>query len=134
MKHKFYFTIGLVLFMQLAWSQKKETAGAAIEWEMQAHDFGDITEGEKVEFIYKFTNTGTEPLMITNVQVTCGCTTPKGWPRDPVKPGDKGELPIQFDSAGKFGRQHKVITVVSNAADGNSQITFSANVLEKKIN
>ena|SRR5260221_11268049 len=109
-------------------------ASATIAWEKNIHDFGDILQGEKVEHTFKFVNTGTEPLVITNVQVTCGCTTPKGWPRDPINQGEKAEIIVQFNSAGKIGRQNKVVTVVSNAIGGNSQITFSANVLEKKIN
>ncbi|MBS1951033.1 MAG: hypothetical protein OJF59_002932 [Cytophagales bacterium] len=106
--------------------------GAAITWEKSYFDFGDVVKGKKVEHIFKFTNTGTEPLIITNVEVTCGCTTPKGWPRDPIFPGSKAELIIQFDSTNKIGRQNKVVVVVSNAAAGNSQVTFSANVLEDK--
>jgi hypothetical protein len=109
------------------------TTGAAITWEKNTHDFGEITEGEKVEHTFKFTNTGTEPLVITNVQVTCGCTTPKGWPRDPIASGKKAELIVQFNSTGKIGRQNKVVTVISNATGGNSQITFTATVLGKKI-
>lgn len=119
---------------QYTLAQQKPITGAAIEWEVKTHDFGDIPEGEKVEYTYEFTNTGSEPLIITNVQVTCGCTTPKGWPRDPIKPGGRGEIPIQFNSTGKLGRQNKVITIISNASAGNSQVTFSANVLEKKQN
>ncbi len=106
--------------------------GAAITWEKTMFDFGDIYQGEKVQHIFRFENTGNEPLIITNVEVTCGCTTPRGWPRDPIMPGARAELEVQFNSAGKFGRQNKVVTVVSNAAAGNSQITFSANILEKR--
>src|SRR5258707_15844859 len=112
-----------------------QTKGPAITWDKNTHDFGDITQGEKVEYTFKFTNSGTEPLVITNVEVTCGCTTPKGWPRDPVNPGGRGEITVQFDSSHKIGRQNKVSTVVSNAVSGISQITISVNVLEKrKIN
>ncbi|GHN02958.1 hypothetical protein WSM22_44470 [Cytophagales bacterium WSM2-2] len=109
-----------------------QTSGPTISWDKDTHDFGDIIQGEKVEHVFKFTNAGSEPLIITNVEVTCGCTTPRGWPRDPIKPGDKGEITVQFDSAHKFGRQNKVATVISNVTSGKSQITFSANVLEKK--
>ena len=137
MKSTFTYPLFLVALFsfQNSIAQKNDViTGATIEWEKKSHDFGDITEGEKVEYVYKFTNKGTEPLIITNVQVTCGCTTPKGWPRDPVMPGGKGEIPVQFNSLGKSGRQNKVVTIVSNAVEGNSQITFSANVLEKKPN
>lgn len=106
--------------------------GAIITWEKSTFDFGDIYQGEKVQHIFRFENTGNEPLIITNVEVTCGCTTPRGWPRDPIMPGAKAEIEVQFNSAGKFGRQNKVVTIVSNASAGNSQITFTANILEKR--
>ena len=113
--------------------QQPAQKGPAITFEKKTHDFGDIVQGDKVEETFHFANTGTEPLIITNVQVTCGCTVPKGWPRDPIMPGGKGELTIAFNSAGKMGKQNKVVTIVSNAvnADG-SQISFTTNVLEKK--
>lgn len=108
--------------------------GAAITWEITSFDFGDIYQGEKVQHVFRFVNSGNEPLIITNVEVTCGCTTPRGWPRDPIMPGAKAEIEVQFNSSGKFGRQNKVVTIVSNASAGNSQITFTANILEKRPN
>jgi Protein of unknown function (DUF1573) len=118
----------------LAAQSSTEIKGSAITWEKSEHDFGDITQGDKVHYTFRFVNTGTEPLIITNVEVTCGCTVPKGWPRDPILPGNKGELEVMFNSSGKFGKQNKVVTIVSNAALGNSQVMFSANILEKKPN
>jgi Protein of unknown function (DUF1573) len=118
----------------LAAQSPAEIKGPALTWEKTQHDFGDINQGDKVHHTFKFVNTGTDPLIITNVEVTCGCTVPKGWPRDPILPGDKGELQVMFNSAGKSGKQNKVVTVVSNATLGNSQVTFSANILEKKPN
>ncbi len=131
---KISFLLFLFLYFTLASNSLAQDAhlGATLIWERNAHDFGDIFQGDKVEHTFKFTNTGSEPLIITNVQVTCGCTTPKGWPRDPVNGGGKGEIIVQFDSTNKIGRQNKVVTVVSNAAGANSQVTFSANVLEKR--
>ncbi|MGE0772437.1 MAG: DUF1573 domain-containing protein [Cyclobacteriaceae bacterium] len=122
--------IALAAYSQVNAPQKKD--GPAIAFEQATFDFGDLTQGDRVEHTFKFTNTGSKPLIITNVEVTCGCTTPKGWPRDPIQPGGKGELLIAFNSAGKYGRQNKVVTVVSNSVEGNSQVTFTANVLEKK--
>ncbi len=108
-------------------------SGPMITWEYATFDFGDIVQGERVEHTFKFTNTGNAPLVITNVQVTCGCTTPKGWARDPIPPGGESEITLAFNSAGKFGRQRKVVTIVSNASnsEGDNQIIFVANVLSK---
>jgi hypothetical protein len=118
-------------FAQGTQTEKKD--GPVLTWDKKTHDFGDIVQGDKVETTYYFTNTGNEPLIITNVQVSCGCTTPKGWPRDPIAPGGKGELSISFNSAGKMGKQNKPLTIISNAInpDGGS-VSFTTNVLEKK--
>jgi len=129
------FSVLLIAFLiveGLSTVSAQTLTGAAITWEDTAYDFGEIVAGDKVEHTFKFSNKGTEPLVITNVQVTCGCTTPKGWPRDPIAPGKKAELVVQFNSAGKIGRQNKVVTVISNAVEGNSQVTFTATVLKKK--
>lgn len=107
--------------------------GAYITWQADSHDFGDITEGDKIEYVYKFTNSGTQPLVITNIEVTCGCTTPKGWPRDPIGPGGKGEFTVAFNSSGKTGRVTKVIRVISNATNANNQVTFTATVTARKV-
>src|SRR5882762_1370252 len=133
---KYFFLLIVLAFAAEGFAQATtaKANGPVITFEKKTHDFGDLTQGDKVENVFKFTNTGNEPLVITNVQVTCGCTTPKGWPRDPIAAGGKGEVTIAFNSAGKMGKQNKVVTVVSNAvnADG-AQISFTTNVLEKKV-
>ncbi len=105
--------------------------GPVITWDKNAHDFGNIVQGDVVEHTFKFTNTGTEPLIITNVQVSCGCTTPKGWPRDPVMPGGSGELTVAFNSTGKMGAQTKPVIIISNAVN-DTKLTFNTVVLDKK--
>jgi hypothetical protein len=108
--------------------------GAQIAWDKSNYDFGDIRQGEKVEYTFRFHNTGDEPLMITNVTTQCGCTASKGWPRDPIQPGSRGEITLVFDSSGKFGRVNKVATVMSNAVNKEgTQVLLSGNILEKKL-
>lgn len=134
---KYFFMIVLLGLGLQGFAQATSAAkpnGPVITFEKKTHEFGDLVQGDKVEETFKFTNTGNEPLIITNVQVTCGCTTPKGWPRDPIPPGGKAEVTIGFNSAGKMGKQNKVVTIVSNAANPEgAQISFTANVLEKKV-
>src|SRR5688500_2701082 len=130
---KYLLLVVVLAFGMSAFAQQPAAkSGPIITFEKNTHDFGDIFQGNKLEETFKFANTGTEPLNITNVQVTCGCTVPK-WPRDPIMPGAKGEITVAFNSAGKMGKQNKVVTVVSNAANTDGgQITFTTNVLEKK--
>src|SRR5690242_16603287 len=97
---KYLFLVLILGFFASAHAQQataQKSGGPVITFEKSTHEFGDMTQGDKVEYTYKFTNTGNEPLLITSVNVQCGCTTPKGWPRDPVAPGAKGELTIAFN-------------------------------------
>jgi hypothetical protein len=130
---KLFYLAAAIFWTGLAVAQNATPSpkdGPVITFEKKAHDFGDIVQGEKVEHTFSFTNTGSEPLIITNVQVTCGCTTPKGWPRDPIPPGQSGEITVGFSSSGKIGRQHKPITVISNATNKDgSQISITTNIL-----
>lgn len=121
-------------FQSYAQEKKAEQKnGAVITWEKKTHDFGNIVQGDKVEHTFYFSNTGNEPLIITNVQVSCGCTTPKGWPRDPIPPGGHGEITVSFNSTGKMGIQNKPVTLVTNAVnpEGNT-ISFTTHILDKK--
>ena len=131
---KFLVFIAVLGLMAPAFAQVAGTKvnGPVMSFEKKTHDFGDIFQGDKVEEAFKFTNTGNEPLIITDVQVTCGCTT-KSYPREPIQPGGKSEIVIAFNSAGKMGRVDKTVTVVSNAVNADAtQIKFTTNVLDKK--
>jgi hypothetical protein len=89
----------------------------AIKFEEMEYDFGSVKDGEKVTKIFKFTNTGKEPLVLTNVQASCGCTTPE-WPKEAIAPGKSGEIKAVFDSTGKGSAegasQSKTIDVTAN--------------------
>lgn len=125
--------IVMSLFVVAAYAQEAEEnkSGAKIKFEVSSHDFGDVTQGEKVEYIFAFENTGTEPLILSNVITTCGCTAPN-WPRDPIAPGTSGNITITYNSAGKMGVQSKIIRVVSNADTPEHRLTIKANVIPKK--
>ncbi len=122
-------TTGLVFAQEQ--SDKTQAAGPSFTFEEDTYDFGDIYQGDVVEHIFEFENTGTEPLIITNVKVTCGCTA-TNWTRDPILPGEQSSIKVKFNSAGKMGRQNKVITIVSNATNPLPQVKIVTNVLPKK--
>ena len=77
-----------------------------------------------------FENSGNEPLILTNVQTTCGCTVPK-WPREPIPPGQKAQITVKFNSSGKIGKVNKVVKVISNSVTPISQVTITTNILPK---
>lgn len=110
--------------------QEKATNGPALTFNEMEHNFGDITQGDVVEHTFQFKNTGTQPLVLERVDVTCGCTTP-AWTKEPIMPGKTGFITAKYNSAGRLGQQKKAIVVHSNAADGAKYIYIVANIKEK---
>ncbi|MBL0056993.1 MAG: DUF1573 domain-containing protein [Chitinophagaceae bacterium] len=98
-----------------------------------AYNFGKVTDGEKVEYSYRFRNTGTKPLMITSATASCGCTVPQK-PEKPIFPGETGFIKIVFDSKGRVGNAHKTITVLSNASPAFPELQLTGEVQAKKDN
>lgn len=112
--------------------QEAAKTGPAITFEASEHNFGDIKQGDVVEHIFTFTNTGNQPLVIDRVEVTCGCTTPS-YTKEPVMPGKKGTVTAKFNSAGKMGQQKKPITIHSNAATGIARVYIVTDIKEKAV-
>lgn len=104
-----------------------DSSGAVLEVADDTYDFGTVKEGEKVEHEFTFTNTGSSPLILSNVQASCGCTTPE-YSKNPIAPGDQGLVKVVFNSAGQLGKQHKVITVTSNAASSHTLLHLRGEV------
>lgn len=102
-------------------------AGPQIKFAEEKYDFGSIKQGDIVDHVFKFKNTGTQPLVISNIGVSCGCTTPD-WTKEPVMPGKMGMVSAKFNSAGKMGMQTKVLTIESNSAAGASTVTLVGEV------
>jgi len=95
------------------------------------YDFGNVTEGEKVTYNYRFKNTGTKPLIISSATASCGCTVPEK-PEEPVKPGQIGSLKVVFNSEGRVGPTHKTVTVISNAYPAFPRLLLIGQVVSKK--
>lgn len=108
-------------------SEMKQTQ---ITFEETKFSFGEISEGDVVRHAYKFKNTGTEPLLISNAQTSCGCTVPS-FPKKPIPPGGEGEITVEFNSNGRPGHQQKNVIVYSNAQQDKVSIGFDADVREK---
>ncbi len=105
------------------------TSGAKISFEKTTHDFGKIPKGKPVSYQFKFTNTGTEPLTIQNVQKVCGCTV-TNWSKNPVLPGQTGTVTAQYNAA-RVGRFKKPITVISNAVNSPVKLYFEGEVVDQ---
>jgi len=96
-----------------------------------SYNFGKVSEGEIVEYNYRFKNTGTKPLIVTNVSASCGCTVPEK-PEQPIQPGETGFIKVKFDSQNRVGNAHKTVTVSSNAAPAFPELLLTGEVVEKK--
>lgn len=103
-----------------------KSAMAAFTWDASAHDFGKIKQGTPVTHEFKFTNTGKAPLIITNVQASCGCTTPS-WTKEEVMPGGTGYIKATYNAAA-VGQFNKTITVTANIETGFVQLTIKGEV------
>ena len=104
-------------------------AGPSITFEEVKYDFGSVAQGGTVDHTFKFKNTGNAPLVISNIGVSCGCTTPE-WTKAPVMPGKTGSITAHFNSTGKMGMQNKVLTIESNAAAGSTTVALVGEVKE----
>lgn len=105
----------------------ENTALPVIDFGQKEYDFGEISQGEVIQYAFTFTNTGEGDLIIKSAKGDCGCTVPE-WPKKPIKPGENGEILVKYDSDGHSDRIHKVIRVVSNA-QGTTVLTMKGFVV-----
>lgn len=99
-----------------------------IKFAEPSHDFGKIKQGDIAKHTFRFTNTGTEPLVLTRVKPSCGCTAPK-WTREEVAPGEEGMIDIAFNSGGKRGMQSKSVVVTGNFEERTIVLRFKGEVV-----
>ena len=90
-------------------------------------DFGKIKKGDKVEHVYEVTNTGKNPLIISSVVPTCGCTVPE-FTKDPIMPGQKGKVTLKFDSTNFHGIVHKTAQLYANVSQVPIELKFTADI------
>lgn len=91
------------------------------------HDFGRIMQDTDNKHVFKFTNTGKEPLVITNAVGSCGCTVPE-YPKHPIAPGETAELRIEYKPGKQEGKQNKTVTVTANTEPSQTVLRILADV------
>jgi len=101
-----------------------------MKFEQRVQKFKKVKAGELLSFDFLFFNTGTEPLIISEVKVSCGCTVPE-FPKAPVMPGESGTIHVTFNTKGKIGYQDRELMVYSNAGNGPAKIRFKGMVDHK---
>ena len=108
------------------------TVKPQIKFDTDMHDFGEVVEGEKVSYTFKFTNTGKGPLLITGIATSCGCTVGE-YTKDTIKPGAQGDVTVSFDSWKHVGFQQKSVTVNSNTNPSFQMLRIKAMVLAANL-
>ncbi len=103
--------------------------GPEIEFDKKVHDYGTIQQGDNGSCEFKFTNTGNEPLILSNVISSCGCTVPK-WPRTPILPGKTETIKVTYDTK-RLGTISKQVTVLSNAKTNREILKIKGSVQKK---
>ena len=90
-------------------------------------NFGTIQQGDTPEFTFTFTNTGNEPMIISNAKGSCGCTVPQ-WPKEPIAPGETGEINVKFSSKNKKGSQNKTVTLTANTTPPTTKLRVTGQI------
>lgn len=99
----------------------------SIQFAEMEHDFGTIEQNTKNPKTFTFTNTGSEPLIISNAKGSCGCTVPN-YPREPIAPGETGEIEVVYSPGNQKNQQTKTVTITANTEPATTVLRIKANV------
>ena len=108
-------------------SKKDSDKLPVIEFATTTYDFGEVIQGEKLTYSFKFKNTGKSNLIIFSSEATCGCTTSQP-PKAPIRPGESGIIDVTFDSKSQEGKVTKRILVGANTYPAETILLIKANV------
>ncbi len=111
--------------------KKSDNNLPSIQFNKEIHDFGIIIQGENVQHLFKFKNTGKTNLIIKDATASCGCTVPS-FSREPIGPGEDGEIEVIFNSANRTGRQTKTINVWSNTQPNQTKLRIECEIVVRK--
>ena len=131
----------LAVFLALGFSAYAQQPAKASQQAVQANnngaqmvfvtdviDYGTIEQNSDGVREFKFTNTGNEPLIITNAKGSCGCTVPD-WPKEPIAPGEASVIKVRY-ATNRLGAFTKTVTVTSNSKTPTSRLTIKGKVIK----
>ncbi len=123
---KLIFAMSILFLGAVAAKAQTPAAMAEMTFQKEVHDYGDIKQGANGDCEFKFTNTGSAPLIITDAKGSCGCTVPE-WPKTPIKPGESDVIKVHYDTK-RIGPISKTVTVTANIEGGTKVIRIKGNV------
>ena len=134
MKSIIVFILSMMIGTQFITAQDQSTAPVAnpVAWTEKTHDFGKVYLNEPANFEFSFKNTGTIPVVISNVRSSCGCTATE-YTKEPVKPGESGKVKATYNSA-RVGSFNKSVTVTFDGMASPEVLTIKGTVEEKPVN
>ena len=104
----------------------KDRKYAEITFDRIFHDFGNVNEGEMAKTVFTFTNTSENDLYIVDARGSCGCNVPKYPKNVAIKPGETGEIEVNFDTTGRPNLQQKMVKVSANTSTGGEMLRIQA--------
>jgi len=113
---KLLFMLSVVFAASAINAQTSIEKGPKMVFSKTTHDYGNIKYDGDPNCSFEFTNTGDEPLIISNAKGSCGCTVPE-WPKEPIAPGAKGSIKVKYDTK-REGTISKTVTITCNAING----------------
>lgn len=108
-------------------SQSETRAKTSVNFDNMSHNFGEIKQDSKHTYVFKFTNTGSQPLIIENATGSCGCTVPT-YPKEPIAPGKTGEIEVVYSPGKQEGEQVKTVSITANTDPIVTTLNISAKV------
>jgi hypothetical protein len=103
--------------------------GPVMTFEKTEIDYGTVSQNSDGVRLFKFKNTGNEPLIIKNAKGSCGCTVPK-WPTEPIKAGQSGVIEVKYDTS-RPGAFNKAVFVETNESNPNHSLSIKGTVVDK---
>lgn len=103
-------------------------SGPTMTFEQTTIDYGTIEQGAEPLRQFKFTNTGSEPLIIKDARGSCGCTVPT-YPKEPVMPGESATIDVRYDTQ-RVGQFTKTVTLSTNETVESRTLTIKGEVKE----
>ena len=117
---KLLFALSVIFAATALNAQTTIEKGPKISFSKEVHDYGNIKYDGDPNCSFEFTNTGDEPLIISNAKGSCGCTVPE-WPKEPIAPGAKGTIKVKYDTK-RSGPINKSVTISTNVVTGKDEL------------
>lgn len=119
--------IGFTSFAQAPTPENTNPNSPVLTVDKTSHDYGTLYQKGDGNSVFIYTNDGKEPLILSRVKSSCGCTIPK-WSRQPLMPGQSDTIKVKYDTK-RLGSFHKSITITSNASNPTVVLKIKGKVI-----